>query len=51
MGPVKNPNLAKQNHRHSTAFALTDFRTQFSKQRFDVALLHVGAHRSGKDQF
>lgn len=50
MRSVKDTYFAKQHNRHTAAFSLTDLRTQFLKQAFDVALLNVGAGWSGKDE-
>ena len=48
---MEDTNLREQDNRNATSFSLTDFRSKFYKERFDISPLDVGACWPAKDQF
>ena len=50
MGPVEDPDFAKQNDRNSAARPLTDIPTKLLKQGFNVPPRQVAAYGAGEDQ-
>ena len=50
MGPVEDPDFAKQNDRNSAARPLTDIPTKLLKQGFNVPPRQAAAYGSGEDQ-
>jgi hypothetical protein len=50
VGPVEDPNFAKQNDRGSAARSLTDIPTKLLKQGFDVPPRQAAAYWTGEDQ-
>ncbi len=50
MGPVEDPDFAKQNDRDSAARPLTDIPTKLVKQGFDVPPRQAAAYGTREDQ-
>ena len=50
MGPVEDPNFAKQNDRDSAARPLAYLPTKSLKKGFDVPPRQAAVYRSGEDQ-
>ena len=50
MGPVEDPDFAKQNDRNSAARPLTDIPTKLLKEGLDVPPRQAAAYGSGEDQ-
>ena len=50
MGPVEDPDFAKQNDRNSAARPLTDIPTKLLKQGFNVPPRQAAAYGAGEDQ-
>jgi hypothetical protein len=50
VGPVEDPDFAKQNDRNSAARPLTDIPTKLLKQGFNVPPRQAAACGSGEDQ-
>ncbi len=47
---MEHAHFAKQNYGYAATLALGNFCAQFAEQGFNVAPLHVGAGRVGKQQ-
>jgi hypothetical protein len=50
VGPVKDPDFAKQDDRNSAARPLTDIPTKLLQQGFDVPSRQAAAYGTGEDQ-
>ena len=50
VGPVEDPDFAKQNDRDSAARPLADLSTKLLKQGFNVPPRQAAAYGSGEDQ-
>ena len=50
MRAVEDASVAKQSHADPGPLSLTDLRTQFDEQRFDVSLRNIAAGRVAEDR-